>query len=419
MVMRLLSLTVLTLSLARACHAGENDCWQVSLRACGADGYQTQFNCDCGTRPSSSDGLDAADAALSSANQNCAWITSFDLGPGYGFGYYADWRSPVASAAKTWNLKLRAGSAWPEPVVYLRVWNPAGTFDINGSIPISLIVANDPTGTYPPGYSLIPRWDADKNGTWASPAYTFAFGNASVLKAGAAVELQLTAGSGTAPVSCTIGEARRYYSGIAVSLSGVTASSGSSDNPGLWVASEGLPGLRVLTQSSVLRGEIVDVEGLMGWSYGVPVLSNASVKARHGAGPVPLRCLPSRHAANDPREALAYWGINTVGMLCVVCGTVTARDAGAGVFYVDDGSNLQDGLGPQSAPYTGLRISCGTGITPPPVGARVRVTGIRSVEKHVLDRDAMVNGELRFADETLYVPVILIRDSADIRTLSP
>ncbi len=252
--MRFLLLAILTTGLCRCAYAGENDYWQVSLRACGADGYKTQFNCDVGTRPSASDGLDASDVAVSSVNQNCAWIACHDLGAGYGYGYSADWRAPIGGQAKTWNLKLRVGSGWPESNVYLRVWNPAGTFDINGAVPISLTVANDPTGTYPQGYSLIPIWDSNENGTWAFPAYTFAFSNASALKGGAAIDLRLSAGNGSTPIDCTIGEARRYYSGMTVRISGAKASSGSTDGAGLWVGDDGLPGIQVISAASVARG---------------------------------------------------------------------------------------------------------------------------------------------------------------------
>jgi hypothetical protein len=89
----------------------------------------------------------------------------------------------------------------------------------------------------------------------------------------------------------------------------------------------------------------------------------------------------------------------------------------AHVFYVNDGADLADGMGPSDYPYVGLRVAYKTGWTPPAVGKIVRVTGIRTVEKTTLAYDAFVNSVYHFAGETLYLPVLTLRDPADIRII--
>jgi hypothetical protein len=415
--MRLWCLVATILTIQSACVAGTNDFWQVMTRACDSNGNWAQLNSECGTKATAQDGLDSFDQSTGGVNQSCAWIACYDLGPGAGGnGYSKDYRAPIA-AATTWNLKLRLGSSWAASQVFLRLWNPSGPTDINGTVPISLKVAADPTGTYSTGQLLIPSWDPNLNGTQISPAYTITFNNASALVSGAAIELQLIAGTVSETV-CSIGEARGVYAGQTVRLNGITAASGNEDAPGLWVSSEGLPGLRVPASLGVAGGEVVDLSGVVVWTDGVPVLTNAQLKGRDGMADPLSHAMSLSALANDRRESLSYSGINPVGLPCTVCGEVTASDAGSGYFYVDDGSGLADGLGPPEAPYSGIRVTC-AGITPPGLPASVRVSGIRSVEKHVLARNAIVNGEQRSTGETLYVPVILVRDAADIHAILP
>lgn len=402
--------------------AGTNDLWQIEMRACNADGYYTQFNSEVGTKTVASDGLDSSDAVVSSVNSQCSWIACYDLGAGPGGnGYRSDYRASITDTAKTWNLKLRVGESWAYTTVHLRLWNPPGTTgitDINGTIPISLTVANDPTGTFQPGHVLMPSWDPDLNGNQNAPAYAFTFSNASALVGGAAVELKLTAGTASES-ECSIGQARGPLVGQPVLLSGVVASSGDADLSGPWVCSQDLPGLRVSSALGIARGEVVDLSGVVVWTDGVPVLTNPQLRSRQGTAEPKARWMPGGAVGNDRREDLNYSGVNPVGVLCVVCGEVTARDPVAGVFYVDDATGLTDGLGISGDPCRGIRVVCGTGVSLPGLHSIVRVTGIRSVHKHVLTQGAVVNGTLRNAGETLYVPVILIRDSQDILSLSP
>ena len=72
------------------------------------------------------------------------------------------------------------------------------------------------------------------------------------------------------------------------------------------------------------------------------------------------------------------------------------------------------GMGPSGNPFIGLRVAYKTGMTPPIPGKFVAITGIRTVEKTTLPYDAVVNGKYRFVGETLYLPVVTIRDAADM-----
>lgn len=409
--MRLRHVILCLLLTHSVCLAGTNDLWQVMMRACDSNGTYTQFNSEFGTKTGAVDGFDLSDESTGAVNRYCAWIACYDLGPGNGNGYCKDYRAPVTTVT-TWNLKLRVGYSWASPSVCLRLWNPAGAMDINGTIPISLKVTADPTGTYSAGQVLISTWDPDLNGTQIEPAYTITFGNAAALLGGSAIELQLIAGAAS-EIVCTIGEARGVYASQRVRVSGVTAASGDADLCGTWVTSDGLPGLRVGASLGIARGEMVDLSGIVTWTDGVPLLTGAQLKTRHDPAGPGLHVMPCSALANDRRETLTYAGINPVGLPGVICGEVTARDAILGVFYVDDGSGLTDGLGPSIDPYRGIRVVCAPSVTLPDLHSQVRVTGIRSVEKHVLAQSAWVNGELRQAGETLYVPVILIRDADD------
>ena len=84
-------------------------------------------------------------------------------------------------------------------------------------------------------------------------------------------------------------------------------------------------------------------------------------------------------------------GLNNIGLLMAICGKVTA--SGRTWFYLDDGSNVQDGTG-----TTGIYCEAQPGIIVPAVGSYVSVTGISSCE---LYSSRLVN-------------VLLVRDQSGI-----
>ncbi|MCL5103700.1 MAG: hypothetical protein M1133_06245 [Armatimonadetes bacterium] len=78
-------------------------------------------------------------------------------------------------------------------------------------------------------------------------------------------------------------------------------------------------------------------------------------------------------------------GLNNIGLLIRTWGTVTYRDTVSKFFYINDGSNLNDGntLGVGGTAVLGLRVSyenlaAGVTINPPDVNTFVAVTGISS-----------------------------------------
>ncbi len=132
-----------------------------------------------------------------------------------------------------------------------------------------------------------------------------------------------------------------------------------------------------------------------------------------GPQPMPLFMTQRGLAADLNEDLIPESGLDPTGLLVTIAGTITRINTGQHVFYVNDGSNLADGMGPSDWPYVGVRVSYRT-FTPPALGKRVAVTGVLRVEKATLSLDAFVNGEYRLAGETLYLPVVCPRTQADI-----
>jgi hypothetical protein len=96
-------------------------------------------------------------------------------------------------------------------------------------------------------------------------------------------------------------------------------------------------------------------------------------------------------------------GVNNIGLLIKTWGKVTFVDPANKYFYINDGSNRQDGSG-----QIGLRIDCdnlapGNTITPPAVNTYVMVTGISST----------------IVIDTKIQPNVRARRQADIQTVTP
>lgn len=198
----------------------------------------------------------------------------------------------------------------------------------------------------------------------------------------------------------------------------VIANTATGDFPGMiFVQDSGhTAGMRVNTSSSINRGDIVDVLGTIKRVDGEwQITAVDPLGAVHDVPPMPLGSAQIRLMA-DRNEGLVLSGADPTGMLVTTYGTVCATDITAGAFYVDDGSGLVDGVGANGSPASGIRIAYRT-LTPPADRHFVGVTGILRVEKRVLSQDTLVNDQIRHAGETLYIPVIYPRDSADIATV--
>jgi hypothetical protein len=216
-------------------------------------------------------------------------------------------------------------------------------------------------------------------------------------------------------IPCSIGSAKTAFVGKPVYLADAVVASPNVDHPGLWISSaDRQSGTAVDGTLPVTRGQKIDVAGVLSWQDGVPHLTQVELKNTYD--PVPLRApfFTTTTLANDLNECLNYTGINPVGLLATIYGKVHRVDTANLVFYVNDGGNLTDGMGPSYDPFVGLRVSYKSTIAPPAAGKKVRVTGIRTVEKVTLQYGAFVNGEYHFPGETLYLPVLKVRDANDI-----
>lgn len=216
----------------------------------------------------------------------------------------------------------------------------------------------------------------------------------------------------------SLSAAKRMPVNSAVWIDDLRVTSAPSDLSGLWAASsDRISGISIPAAWAVARGDTLSVVGLINWSNGIPSLASPELKNQ-----TPGTLWKSPYANNylvagDPLESLHYNCPDPVGLLFTTFGKVTRLDTANHVFYIDDGSGLTDGMGPSYDPFVGLRVKYKTGTTPPLTGKKVLITGIRSVETATLVYDAVVNGRYRFAGEVLYLPVLVTRDSGDIRVV--
>lgn len=181
----ILAVITMVVCAAAAYAVGPNDDWLVYMRAASPDDSKALNNCIFGTKSTYSD----APAGVEDKSQITGTVAPamgcFDLGSGAnGTGYYQDLRSSVSTAGKTqtWTIKLWALSSYSFNDIVLSAWNPSGSHDINGGIPIRLQVVHDPTGTFTDGHVLISSWDPDKNGSQALAPYSWTFTGAGSLK---------------------------------------------------------------------------------------------------------------------------------------------------------------------------------------------------------------------------------------------
>ncbi len=373
-------------------HAGPDDKWRVLLQTCDPNENAGAPFVQLGTYTTPSW------AYLSTTYPTTIYCTDHSLDK----RWYTDIRLPMANGeTRTWHLTLTAAPDYPYSTIVLNGWNPSGAaYDLDGPVSVKLVYADNPS-------SELWTFSPDANGSSQDPAYS-----TTLNWTGEPIRLDLIASAGEPPVS-SIGWARNYQVGQPVSFKGaVVTSIASSDAnaPGLWLQSpDGSSAIRVPAAWSVSIGSRVDCTGTVTWADGIPILSSPQLKSQSPGSPARGRFMNQRTLACDPTESLNYTGQNPVGLLVTACGKVTAVDTTQCLFYIDDGTNLQDGSG-----NVGLRVTCPQGTTLPNVGVRRRVTGIRTIIKSPLAADAVVNGVLRSAWETLYIPVLATRDSADI-----
>ncbi len=157
-------------------------------------------------------------------------------------------------------------------------------------------------------------------------------------------------------------------------------------------------------------GQTATVSGLLGRYFGERVLHAADVVPGAAAQePEPFvvtnRSLGGAGVGDNPGisgEALGF-GANNVGLLMKSCGKVTGMaydDLGYPFFYMNDGTNLNDG---NIFGYTGVRVEMMQWMMAPATDTFVSVTGVSSI----------------YRPETQHNRRLRVRSDADIVTVAP
>lgn len=165
------------------------------------------------------------------------------------------------------------------------------------------------------------------------------------------------------PAELTTGSAKKLADGQFVQLAGTVVIAGTPEMGDVFYveASDRSTGIRVQTSAVVHEGDSVIVYGTLATVNGERQITATDVTPVSSGNPLP--------GALFLTHARLMVAPDTTGLLTRISGTITAAPAGAGYFYVDDGSALSDG-----SAYTGVRVY---GTAPPnPVGKYVLVTGI-------------------------------------------
>lgn len=175
----------------------------------------------------------------------------------------------------------------------------------------------------------------------------------------------------------------------------VTACLPNPDQTGqYWVYVENLDrisGIRVNTSSSHTVGDTIDITGTIetdntrGERYIAATQTALNTSSAFTVEPIGMR---GEWVGGGSQGLLPIIregsGITTVGMLVQTWGVVWWR--GTDYFYVDDGSGLWDGAWIENNTWqgqwaSGIYVKLPTGVTPPPLGSTVKVTGVCGARK--------------------------------------
>ncbi|MBI2843732.1 MAG: C39 family peptidase [Armatimonadetes bacterium] len=199
------------------------------------------------------------------------------------------------------------------------------------------------------------------------------------LNPGQVLEYPITHATAT-PITA-IGDAKVRGSGIYLTLADKIVSAGSDSASGMYVQeADRSAGIRVLPDpyDPNLPYAPGDVVTLSGYTYLVddelildaPVITRSSTGSRPKTVGMPNRDIGGP-ALGDQPGVISPYGLNNIGLLVETWGAVTY--VGTDDFYIDDGSNLQDGSGNR-----GARIAA-TGLSKPSANDYVTVVGNSSV----------------------------------------
>lgn len=194
-------------------------------------------------------------------------------------------------------------------------------------------------------------------------------------------------------ISTTIAQAKAEGVGKPVSLSGVrlTTSSGEIANRMYVEAEDRASGMLLFfagnVPSGLSDGDYVDISGSTGLVSGELAITSPSITKISAIPNKKLQpvMMPNKTTGGGPLggqvgvvDQYSYprkmaIGLNSVGLLVRTTGKVTK--VGTNWFYMDDGSNLDDGTG-----ETGLYVDVGLSIVRPNKGKQVIITGIMTCD---------------------------------------
>lgn len=133
----------------------------------------------------------------------------------------------------------------------------------------------------------------------------------------------------------------------------------------------------------VKRGDIAQVQGLLGVTDGERAINPSMPVVVHGSAAIPgaigmrNRDLGGGDASEDNPGVTDGRGALNVGLLVKTTGTVT--HAGTGFFYIHDGSNGTEGPLDDGSGFPGVRITSNTVVGQ---GERLEITGISSTDTY-------------------------------------
>lgn len=205
----------------------------------------------------------------------------------------------------------------------------------------------------------------------------------------------------------TLCELHQIPNGTPVRITQLVVTSGSDDIPGrIYVEQPNrICGIALLfdrNPQGITEGDQVEVTGVVQTINGERVISGASIAKVGNTTPLKSLAISQKWiggAQNQYSPGITNGlGVSNIGLLVTVYGRVVSTSA-FDYFYIDDGSNRDDGTG-----FIGLKVSC-RDLAKPPKNAFVRVTGISSVEQPF--------------GPNYTLPVIRVRRQSDIQVIRP
>ncbi len=212
----------------------------------------------------------------------------------------------------------------------------------------------------------------------------------------------------SAPIrTITLSELNEVPNGTRVRVGNLVVTSGSNEIPGrIYVEqlnrARGIALLFAENPAGIAEGDLVNATGVVQTINGERVISGATISKIGNTTRIRPLALAQKWIGGA--ENLLFPGVsngvgaNNVGLLVTLYGRVVSTSA-FDYFYIDDGSNRDDGTG-----LVGLKVNC-RNLSKPPKNSFVRVTGISSVEQPF--------------GPNYMLPVLRVRRQTDIEVVHP